>query len=126
MRIISEINYVLKNTKENNFEVGESPSDGELSSVSAQIHHIKISNRQKWIQTIESCSHKCNPSHLWSMLKSHIGKRAVTPNNQPITFYSKTLTHNLEIATAFAKQFTSIVPHTSPDDDRRDCQEGAL
>ena len=44
------------------------------------------------------------------MLKSLNGKRTV---NQTITFSSKTLTHKLEIATALAKQFTSIVPHTS-------------
>ena len=47
------------------------------------------------------------------MLKFLNGKRSVSPPNQPITFSSKTLTRNLEIATAFAKQFTSIVPHTS-------------
>ena len=47
------------------------------------------------------------------MLKSLNGKRTVTPPNQPITFSSKTLTRNIEIATAFAKQFASIVLHTS-------------
>ena len=42
------------------------------------------------------------------MLKCPNGKRAVTPPNQSITFSPKTLTRNLKIATAFAKQFTSI------------------
>ena len=60
--------------------------------------------------TVEYCSHKCNPSRLWSIFKSLNGK---SPQNQPITFSTKTLTSHLEIATVFAKQFTSIVPHTS-------------
>ena len=47
------------------------------------------------------------------MLKFLNGKCNVTPPNQIITFSFKTLTRNLEIATAFTKQFTSIVPHTS-------------
>ena len=47
------------------------------------------------------------------MLNSFNEKCTVTSPNQPITFSPKTLIRNLEIATAFAIQFTSIVPHTS-------------
>ena len=47
------------------------------------------------------------------MLKSLNGKHAEIPPYHAITFSSKALTRNLEITTAFAKQYTSIVPHTS-------------
>ena len=46
------------------------------------------------------------------MLKFLNGKRAETSPNQPITFSSKTFTRNLDIATAFAQQFTSADSHT--------------
>ena len=65
-----------------------------------------------WIST-DICQY-FNPS-LVEYDQSLNGKRTITLPNQPITFSSKTLTHNLEIATAFAKQFTSIVPHTRSD-----------
>ena len=77
--------------------------------------HILWSSQYHYNMDARNPSHlKCNPSGLWSMLKSLNGKRAVTPPNQPITFPSKTLTRNLEIATAFAKQFIST-PSFSPD-----------
>ena len=41
------------------------------------------------------------------------GKRAKNPPNQPITFSSKSLIRNVEIATTFSKQFTSAVSYTS-------------
>ena len=91
-----------------------SPTHQQIPELNKQIrHNIADSNRRKWIQTVEPCSHKCNPSRLWSILKSLNGKCTVTPLNQPITFSSKTLTRNLKIATAFVKQFTSIVPYIS-------------
>ena len=46
-------------------------------------------------------------------LKLLYGKRAKTPPNQHITFSSKSLTRNGEIATAFAKQFSCPVLHSS-------------
>ena len=51
------------------------------------------------------------PSHL-SIIESVKGKRAEIPPKQS-TFSSKSLTNNKEILIAFAKQFTSPVPHTS-------------
>ena len=59
-----------------------SPSDTQIQELNAEIHHnIKISNRQKWTPTVESCLQKCNPSRLWSMLKSLDAKRTETPPN---------------------------------------------
>ena len=58
------------------------------------------------------------PSRLLNIIKSLKGKRADTPPNQPISFSSKSLTRNVEIATAFDKQFTSAVPYTSDPDAR--------
>ena len=57
--------------------------------------------------------HKCNPSRLWSIINSFDGRCAETPPNQPITFSSTSPNRNEEIVTAFAKQFTSAVSHTS-------------
>ena len=42
-----------------------SPSDPHIQELNAQIVHIKISNKQKLTQTVESFSHKCNASHLY-------------------------------------------------------------
>ena len=74
---------------------------------------ISDSNRQKWIHTVETCSHKQNPSRFWSLLRTLSGKRPPAAPNQPITFNNTTLTDDKDIATAFNKQFTSIVSHTS-------------
>ena len=53
-------------------------------------------------------------SRFWKIIEQLSQKRTHTAPNQPITFTSgpttKTLSNNKEIATAFAKQFTSIVP----------------
>ena len=89
------------------------PSDPLIHELNAQIwHSIANSNREKRTRTVESCSHKCKPSRLWSIIKFLDRKHAETPPNQPITFSSKTLTCNLEISTAFANQFISAVSHT--------------
>ena len=58
------------------------------------------------------------PSRIWSIIKYLDGKRAETPPNQPTTSYSKSFTHKVEIATAFAKQFTSAVSHISDPSER--------
>ena len=80
------------------------PTDLQTHELNAQIgHNITECNRQRWIQTVESCSHKCNPSRLRGIIKSLNGKRTETPPNQPITFSSKSLTRNGELATAFVK-----------------------
>ena len=47
------------------------------------------------------------------MIKSINDKRTETSPNQLITYYSKSLIHNGEIITAFAKQFTSPISHSS-------------
>ena len=67
-----------------------------ISVQSLRIHHC-------WFQ---SSSPKSNLSRPWGIIKSLNRKRAETPLNQPITFFNKSLTRNVEIATAFAKQFT--------------------
>ena len=90
------------------------PTDPHISALDTQItQEIRNSNRQTWIHTVESCSHKLNTSQYFSLLRSLSGKRISTPPNQPITFNSKTLTRNREISIAFNKQFTSTVPHSS-------------
>ena len=47
------------------------------------------------------------------MIKFLNGNLAETRPNQTITYSSKSLSRNGEIETAFAKQFTSHVPHSS-------------
>ena len=86
--------------------------DLHLHELNTQIcHNIADSNRQKCSNAVESCSHECNPSRLWGIIKSLNGKRAETPPNQPMIFSSKSLTPNGEIA--FSKHFTSPVPHSN-------------
>ena len=53
-----------------------------------------------------------------SLIESLKEKRAETLPNQPITFSSKFLMCNGIIATAFAKQSTSLAPHSSDPSDR--------
>ena len=49
---------------------------------------------------------------------SPLWQKQPTPPNQPITFHSHTLTDNFQIASAFCKQFTTTVIHTSDPDAR--------
>ena len=96
------------------------PSHPNIHALDQQINkYISDSNRQKWIHSVESCSHKQNTTHFWSLLKSLSNKNNRPPPNQPITFGTKTLNRNLEIATAFTKQFTSVITHTSDPTARR-------
>ena len=97
-----------------------SPTSPLIKRLDEQItQEIRNTNRQTWIHTVESCSHKYNTSQYFSLLKSLSNKRTNIPPNQPITFHSRTLTRNREIAIAFCKQFTSISPHSSDPQTRR-------
>ena len=97
-----------------------SPNNPVLSTLNEQItQEIRHTNRQTWIHTVESCSHKYNATKFFSLLRSLSGKKTTTPINQPITFGSKTLSKNREIAISFNKQFTTIVSHSSDPDTRR-------
>ena len=90
------------------------PTSPNIRMLDEQItQEIYNTNRQTWIHTVESCSHKFNTSQYFSLLKSLSGKHISIPPNQPITFQNKTLTRNGEIAIAFNKQFTSTVRHTT-------------
>ena len=89
------------------------PTDPHIHALDRQIaNNISETNRHTWTHTVESCSHKQNINTFWALIKSLAGKRPYTPPNQPITFAGKTLTQNREIASAFTKQFTQVVPHT--------------
>ena len=47
-----------------------SPFDSHIQKLNAESHHnIASTNRQKWTQTVESCSHKCTPLRPWSIIK---------------------------------------------------------
>ena len=90
------------------------PTNPYISTLDEQItQDIHKSNRQTWIDTVESCSHKHNATHFFRLIKTLSGSRTPAPPNQPITFNSTTHTRPLAIATAFNKQFTSVTPHTS-------------
>ena len=93
------------------------PSIHELDQTITK--EIDDANRKKWLESVEMSSHKHNTSHFWSIIKSLSGKSTKTSPNQPITFNNRTLTRDLEIATAFNKQFTSIVQHRSDRNARR-------
>ena len=63
--------------------------------------------RQTWIEKVQDCNFRQDPSKHWSLLKSLSGKPSLPPN-QPITFGNRTLTSNKLIAQAFCKQFTLV------------------
>ena len=76
-----------------------SPTNPHIRTLQNHIQeNICTTNRQTWINTVESCSHKYNTFQYFSLLKSLFGKRIQTPPKQPITFN---------------KQFTSLIPHSS-------------
>ena len=100
------------------------PTDPHIHTLELQItKDISESSRKSWIDTLESCSHKHNMSHFWKTIEQLSQKQTHIAPNQPITFTSgtttKTLTNNKAIATAFAKQFTTIVPLTPDPQARR-------
>ena len=96
------------------------PTHPHIHDLDLQItKDISDSNRKKWIHTVETCSHKHNTSRFWNLLKSLSSKETRTAPNQPITFNHTTLSTPRTIATAFNRQFTSIVPHSSDPTARR-------
>ena len=80
---------------------------------------IDSTNRQTWIEKVESCSHKYNVSQFFGIIRSLNGSRVPPPPNQPITFGSSHLTLNREIACAFNLQFSNVVNHTPDQEWRR-------
>ena len=90
------------------------PTNPHIHPLNQHITHtIARSKQETWTQTVESASHKHNSSHFWSLLRSLSGKKPPQVPNQPISFNDTQLSNHLDIATAFNKQFTTPVPHTS-------------
>ena len=97
-----------------------SRSNRRIHALEEQLQRdIDNTNRQTWIEKVESCSHKYNVSQFFGIIRSLNGSRAPPPPNQPITFGSSHLTLNREIACAFNKQFTNVVNHTPDQEWRR-------
>ena len=91
-----------------------SPTDPRLLLLNQQVEEdIKSTNMNTWIERTESCSHKHNASQFYSLIKQLSGKKKDSAPNQPIIFNNKILTRTDDIAGAFNRQFTSIVPHSS-------------
>ena len=98
----------------------QSPTDPLISTLNEHLtQNIQITNKDAWINTVESCSHKYNTSQYFRLLKSLSNNTTTTPPNQPITFGHRTLTRSRDIAKAFCKQFTNIIPHSSEPNTRR-------
>ena len=95
------------------------PQHPNLSQLEQQLANlIAASRRGEWAGTMESCSHKHDLTKFWRLIETLSGKKQPTPPNQPITFNNHALTDNFQIASAFCKQFTTTVPHTSDRDAR--------
>ena len=89
-----------------------SPTDPRLPLLNQQVEEdINKTNQKTWIQRTESCSHKHNTSQFYSLIKQLSGKKTNPAPNQPIYFHGKVLMRNKDIAIAFNRQFTSLVPH---------------
>ena len=83
---------------------------------------ISSSARNTWINTVESTSHRHNPSRFWSLLKSLSGKSGRQSKNQPIRFIrrtSHTVSKKRDVAEGFCQQFTSATNSCRPRDRRR-------
>ena len=77
----------------------QSPTDPLIRTLDEQLtQDIRNTNKQTWIITVESCSHKYNTSQYFRLLKSLSNSTTTTPPNQPIIFNSRTLTRNKDIA----------------------------
>ena len=82
---------------------------------------ISESARRSWTNTVESSSHRLNPTQYWSLIKSLSGKSKRNPANQPITFKrnkSHTFSKKRQVAESFCHQFTSVA-NVSRNPDRR-------
>ena len=91
-----------------------SPTDPRLPLLNQQVEEdINKTNQKTWIQRAESCSHKHNPSQFFSLIKQLSGQTTKPTPNQPIFFNGKVSTRNGDIAGAFNRQFSNIVPHSS-------------
>ena len=90
------------------------PTDNRLPDLNQQINKdIDTTNRTTWIHRTESCSHKHNASQFFGLIKELNGKRSRPAPNQPITFRDRIHTGSKDIAKAFNKQFSTVVPHSS-------------
>ena len=97
-----------------------SRSDHRIVELNERLQRdIDSSNRQAWIEKVESSSHKHNVSQFFGIIRSLNGNRVSPPPNQPITFGTAHLTLNREIACAFNKQFSNVVNHTPDPEARR-------
>ena len=75
------------------------PTDPQIQILDQQISRDTAeSNRRKWIETVETCSHKYNASQFWNIINSLKAKRPPSIPNQPITFNQTTLSTPRAIA----------------------------
>lgn len=68
---------------------------------------------------MESCNRTQDTRLLWKLICTKTGEKPRTPPNQPIIFNNEEISDQQKIASAFCKQFTTIVPHTSDPEARR-------
>ena len=98
----------------------QNPSHPHIPQLNNQIAAlISTSNRDKWKTAVESCNRTQDTGLLWKLIGTMTGKKPRIPPNQSITFNQNQLSDQNLIASAFCKQFTTIVQHTSDPEARR-------
>ena len=90
------------------------PTDPNIPSIDNQLADtIAADNRRRWRTELDSFSHRQDSGRLWRTMATVSGKKPKTSPNQPITFSSHTHTNKRKIATAFCRQFSNTVVHTT-------------
>jgi hypothetical protein len=96
------------------------PADPTIADIERRIaQSISSAAQQEWEEEVQSFCHNNNSGKYWSTLRRLSGKRISPPPNQPISFHQRYQTGPGNIADAFNKQFTSVVPHAQDPDTRR-------
>jgi hypothetical protein len=98
----------------------QNPTDNTLTALNNNIDSaIQKHKAALWQEKISgNWDHKTNTHILWQTIHNLQNKKPTHPKNTTINFNNKTVINNSNIATAFNKQFTNTVTHTTNKNNR--------
>jgi hypothetical protein len=99
----------------------QNPHDPRLQDINNDIStQIQTHKADIWKNKLEqNWDHKTNTHVLWKTIHNLENKKPPQQLNRTIQFNNKTETTAQEIATAFNKQFTNVIKHTSKKNNRK-------
>ena len=90
----------------------EDPLDPQIQQLDILVQRcLRQKAQDQWQELLDSSDRTTNPRRYWSLMRKLSGKRASPPPNIDIEFGGKTHSGPKQIAKAFARQFTTSVPH---------------